>query len=129
MKKRLPDFDHYPALGLRAFDAKDYDPPQLDPRYIRPLKREDHDQKTTGRKGESKYSSNGGGDTSQAAKVKRLREAEEERAYAQMRRQLLATSDFVEAQDERLGKKDRPKRKIQSRGFQKGRKFQRRNEG
>jgi hypothetical protein len=75
------EWDHFPAIGLRAVneDGTDYEPRQLDPRYIRPMRKADHLVKTSGRKGESKFSSNGGGDTSRVAKAKRLLEETEER--------------------------------------------------
>lgn len=116
--KRLPDFDHYPALGRRRFDDSNYYPAQLDPRYLRPIKADDHLRKTSGRKGESKLSSDGNGDTSQAAKIKRLREVEE--AQALMRKRMLATEEFVE-EHKKPKKAKRPwakGRKLQGRGFQ-----------
>lgn len=73
------EWDHSPALGLRTVndDGTDYEPAQLDPHFIRPMRKADHLVKTSGRKGESKYSSNGGGDTSRVAKARRtLAEAE-----------------------------------------------------
>lgn len=73
------EWDHNPALGLRAVnaDGTDYEPNQLDPRFIRPMRKADHLAKTTGRRGESKFSSSGGGDTSRVAKARRtLAEAE-----------------------------------------------------
>jgi len=106
------DWDHFPALALRPVkaDGSDWDPPQHDPRYLRPLRRKDHAVKTTGRKGESKYSSNGGGDTSQAAKVKRIEDA---------RRALLAAEKTLPDDSRKARKKSQwPKgRKLESRGF------------
>lgn len=44
------DFDHCPALRLRAFDPEtgEYNPPANDPRFIVPREREDHRDKTKG---------------------------------------------------------------------------------
>lgn len=124
------EWDHFPALALRPVNeaGTDYDPPQLDPRHLRPLRPAAHLAKTTGRKGESKFSSSGGGDTSQAAKVKRLREAEAERAQELMRKRLLATTETVEGLDEALGKnkRDKPKTKWPKRSFPQGRGFPKR---
>jgi hypothetical protein len=100
------EWDDHPAIALRPVseDGSDYEPRQLDPRYIRPMRKADHLAKTTCRKGESKFSGNGGGDTSRAAKAKRLLEETEER---------LRMRDRAPAQRrERKGT-------IQSRGFPK----------
>lgn len=102
------EWDHDPALGLRAVnaDGTDYEPAQLDPRFIRPMRKADHLAKTTGRKGESKFSSNGGGDTSRVAKARRtLAEAEAR----------------VGIQTKEPGKRRERKGTIKSRGFDKTR--------
>lgn len=43
------EFDHYPALSLRpvAASGTDFDPPQLDPEYIRALSPDAHRTKTS----------------------------------------------------------------------------------
>jgi hypothetical protein len=113
--KRLPDFDHFPALGRRFHDGENYLPDQLDPRYLRPLKAEDHARKTTGRKGTSKLSSDGNGDTTQAAKIKRITAA---------RAALLEVEERVSKPKPAKPKYSWPSgRKIESRGFkQRGKK-------
>ena len=106
------DWDHHPALGLRPVndDGTDYDPPQLDPRYIMPRERdEDHKFKTFGRKGESRLSITGDGDVSRIAKAERLEKA---------RRDMLHIERGERVKPERP-KSQWPKgRKLQSRGFQ-----------
>lgn len=66
-------FDHLPALGLRARKGDDFDPPQLDPRFIRPMLDEAHRIKTSGTKATS-----AGSDVHVIAKTKRLAERQEE---------------------------------------------------
>jgi hypothetical protein len=102
------DWDHFPALGLRIFDEKadDYDPPELDPRYLRPLGRAKHKAKTNGRKG-TKRSTSYGSDVHAIAKLKRL--AEE----AAFRSQLTKPA--------RKSRKWAAGRKLRSRGFEKRR--------
>ena len=69
------EWDHCPALALRFVDPEtgELEPAPNDPRYIRPMRKADHAVKTTGRRGTSKLSASGDGDTSRAAKIKRLR--------------------------------------------------------
>lgn len=119
VRRRLPDFDHHPAIGLRPVNeaGDDYEPAQLDPRYLRPLQAAAHAQKTHGRRGESKYSSAGDGDTTRAAKLKRL---EDERIHRDFRQRLLATGQAIEVLRE-ARPKAKAKRKIPSRPFPKGR--------
>jgi hypothetical protein len=104
------EFDHDPALARRYFNEAvgDYEPAANDPRYIRPRAPDGHLQKTTGRKGESRLSSAGDGDTTQAAKVKRL--APEHESF---RRRLLTR----EPGEKHKRKGTFPARKMQSRPF------------
>ena len=62
-------WDHHPALELRPLNAAgdDYEPPQLDPRYIQPLVRADHALKTNGPRHDHSQ-----GDKGKIAKVKRI---------------------------------------------------------
>ncbi len=66
-------WDHHPALELRPVNeaGDDYDPPQHDPVYIQMLTIDEHKQKTSGRRGESKLSIRDG-DQGKIAKVRRL---------------------------------------------------------
>lgn len=91
--------DHDPALGLRVYDEATGDtiPPASDPRYLVWRPKAEHKLKTTGRKGESKLSVTGNGDVSRIAKIKRLLEKEEKET---------SLSRW-------------PKRKLESRGFDK----------
>lgn len=100
------EWDHFPAIGLRALnaDGTDYEPAQLDPRFIRPMRKADHQIKTSGRKGESKFSSSGNGDTSRVAKAKRILEETEKRLRMPSRE---------------CGQRRERKGSIQSRGFDK----------
>lgn len=93
------DLDHDPALGLRVYDEATGDtiPPANDPRYLIWRPKAEHKLKTTGRKGESKLSIDGNGDVSRIAKVERLLKKKEE-----------SPSPY-----------QWPKRKLESRGFDK----------
>jgi hypothetical protein len=114
-----PEWDHFPALARRAVneDGTDWVPAQLDPEYIRPMRKHDHLQKTTGKKGTSKLSSDGNGDTTQAAKIKRIiaRRADSP--------ELTAALKILLQPEERLKPKQSytwpSGRKIASRGFKK----------
>jgi hypothetical protein len=64
------DWSHEPALQLRAYDEHDYDPPQHDPRFIRPRTKEAHAVLTNGTAVPLS------GDKSQIAKVRRVREGQ-----------------------------------------------------
>ena len=98
------EWDHTWALKLRPFNEEtgDYDPPELDPRYIVPLRPADHDRKTFGNGATTR-----GGDIGTIAHTKRLTKKEEA-----FRRRLLA-----KAEGKTLPPKS--KRPIRSRGFQK----------
>lgn len=67
------DWDHFPALGLRKWieEVGDFEPPQLDPNYIRPMRRGAHKRKTGGRRGEKRVTSYGS-DVHAIAKLNRL---------------------------------------------------------
>ena len=62
-------WDHNPALGLRPVNAAgdDYDPPQLDPRYIVPMATASHALKTDGPAHDKSNA-----DKARIAKVKRI---------------------------------------------------------
>jgi hypothetical protein len=138
VRKRLPDFDHFPALGLRPVNpaGADYDPPQHDPSYLRPMKHDDHKLKTNGRRGESDLSLDSNSDKARIAKSKRLdqkraadaarRDAEERGAQRVMQERIAATNDLVRqhvkqrvAQIPSRGFAKGPKRSIPSRPFPK----------
>lgn len=69
------ELDHDPALALRpiAPETGDTIPHANDPRYLVWRLKAEHAAKTTGRKGESRKGDQANGDTSRAAKVKRIR--------------------------------------------------------
>jgi hypothetical protein len=69
------ELDHTPALGLRAINAAlgDYDPPQLDPQYLRWRGKAEHRIKTSGTKATS-----AGSDIHLIAHGKRLTREHEE---------------------------------------------------
>lgn len=94
------DWDHNPALALREIDPVTGDtiPSANDPRYIRPMLREDHRMKTFGSK-----ATTAGSDIHAIARVKRLARKQEE-----FRQRIL----------EKLPKEDRPPSKWPKRGFQ-----------
>ena len=62
------EWDHNPALAMRPLNADqtDYEPAQLDPRYIRPMSGQEHKDKTFGNHVPLS------GDVSVAAKIKRV---------------------------------------------------------
>lgn len=61
------DFDHQPALAFREIVDGKMVPDPNDPRYLRPMCRQEHRVKTSGKK-----STSAGSDVHMAAKVKRL---------------------------------------------------------
>lgn len=104
------ELDHDPALALRPIDPETGDtiPPANDPRHLVWRPKAEHAIKTTGRRGESRKGDQAGGDTSRAAKVKRLSADAE-----QFRARLLAKAEGAEP-----APAPRAKRKIPSRPFQ-----------
>lgn len=68
------ELDHDPALAIRPINAAgtDYEPPQHAIAHLVWRPKSDHAIKTTGRLGESDLSVTFNGDTSRAAKVKRI---------------------------------------------------------
>ena len=76
------ELDHAPALALRLINAalSDYDPPQLDPQYLRWRGKAEHKTKTFGVKATS-----AGSDVHLIAKGKRI-----DRAHEEFRRRILA---------------------------------------
>ena len=93
------DLDHDPALGLRVYDEATQDtiPPANDPKHLVWRPKAEHKLKTTGRKGESKLSIDGNGDVSRIAKVERI----------------------LKKENEENPPSNWPKRKLESRGFDK----------
>ena len=81
---KTTQFDHDPALGLRPVnaDGTDYDPPQLDPRFIVPRETGEHARKTDGDHVPLS------GDKSKIAKTKRLEEK-----HGAFRQRMLARGD------------------------------------
>ncbi|WP_406853526.1 hypothetical protein ABEG18_13215 [Alsobacter sp. KACC 23698] len=93
-------WDHHPALALRFVDPEtgEMSPAPNDPRYLRPLRKAEHAEKTFGRK-----ATTAGSDVGLAAKVKRLDKSE-----AEFRRRLLAKSEptaFLPMDHEDRGRK------------------------
>ena len=82
------DWDHFPALGLRKWieEVGDFDPPQLDPNYIRPMRRGPHKAKSNGRRGEKRVTSYGS-DVHAIAKLNRLVPQQEEFRERMLRKQ------------------------------------------
>ena len=66
-------FDHDPALGIRRRKGKDFDPPQHDARFIKPMLDDAHRRKTSGTKATS-----AGSDVHVIAKTQRLADEHEE---------------------------------------------------
>jgi hypothetical protein len=109
------DWDHNPALGLRVFNeaTDDYEPAELDPRFLRPLRRAAHKAKTNGRKG-TKRSTSYGSDVHAIAKAKRV-----PAAFEEFRSRLLKKRPGKPAP--KPASKFRGGRKLRSRGFEKRR--------
>lgn len=105
------ELDHDPALGIRPIDPETglTIPHPNDPRFLVWRPKAEHAVKTTGRSGESRLSDQANGDTSKAAKVKRISADQE-----QFRARLLAKSEGREPPQT-----SRFKRKIPSRPFPK----------
>lgn len=95
------DWDHTIPIAMREIDQETGDtiPPANDPRYIRPMLREQHREKTFGTK-----ATTAGSDIHAIARVKRLSRKQEE---------------FRQRMLEKLPKEERPKSKWPKRGFQK----------
>jgi hypothetical protein len=111
-------WDHFPSLGLRPVNESgdDYDPPQLDPRYIDPMPVASHAFKTNGPKHDHSQ-----GDKGRIAKVKRL---EADRLFAQS---VVAPTLPVYVALGNAMIRGKAKRKLPSRPFPKGRKFNQRS--
>lgn len=104
------ELDHTPALARRKVNAalNDYDPPQLDPRYLKWLMPAEHKEKTFGTKATTANS-----DIWAIAKSKRLRHEQEDFC-----RRMLAKEPGQDARPESKWAKGR---KLQSRGFERRR--------
>ena len=96
-------WDHHPALALRFVDPEtgEMTPAPNDPRYIRPMRKDEHDVKTFGLP-----ATTAGSDIGRAAKVKRLT-ADHEAA----RRRMLAKDAGEPKQPTRWGSRPFPKRR------------------
>lgn len=99
MEPKEVEFQHDPPLAMRVWvpERHDYDPPENDPRYIRPMSKAEHREVTAKR------------DIPQIARTKRLA-----RKHEEFRRRMLEP----EAETAPEPKRSR-KRKIPSRPFQK----------
>lgn len=117
------ELEHTTALELRPVENGVHVPHQHDPAYLEYMAKAPHSLKTNGRRGTSDLSLDSNSDKARIAKVKRLEEAR--LAEETFRRRLLATDDIVAAEREKQTRA-RPKAKIPSRPFPKGRSFPKR---
>ncbi|WP_053220918.1 hypothetical protein [Methylobacterium indicum] len=103
-------FDHRPPIALRRVNeaGTDYDPPQLDPGHLEALHEACHDERTTGRRGESKLSARDG-DQTRIAKVKRLVERYQPAAPVEEERRLPPADEFERRRSELLRPESRPR--------------------
>ncbi len=114
----LIQFDHDPALVARDFDtdANDFIPPQHDLHRIYAKRKGQHGQKTTGRKeGAEKTVTTRNSDVGEAARARKIVLTEQQH---QMRMLAKIIPDAILDELDKLSGK--PKRKIASRGFDKG---------
>ncbi len=119
-------WNHKPALALRVVDPEtgQLDPHPNDPRYLEPLRTADHLQVTTGRRpGAERTATTAGSDIGNAAKVKRLERARQQReANADDEIDRAARVDRGGDDMKRVRRSRWPKgQKIRSRGFQQNR--------
>lgn len=100
LEPKLVEFQHDPPLAMRVWvpEKNDYDPPENDPRYIRPMAKADHKEVTAKK------------DIPEIAKTKRLSKAQQE-----FRDRMLAKAPGE--------KPERPKSRLKGRSFPTGRKF------
>jgi hypothetical protein len=109
------EFDHRPPLCERPYDteAGDFIPAQNDPRYIDALDKDYHQERTTGRRpGAEKTVTTRGSDVGERARTKRIKARLETHTAA-----LNAKAGLLVIP---APAKKRPKRKIPSRPFSKG---------
>lgn len=119
------ELDHDPALALRPIDPTTglHVPPQHETSALVWRPKAVHKLKTTGRQGESKLSIDFNGDTSRAAKVKRILKASAKasaRAEEDYRRQLLRPEGVGSETADPISVKPKsrwPKRSLRSRSF------------
>ena len=111
------EFDHVPALKLRRWNevVRDTEPPSNDPAFMEAKHGDCHDVKTFG-KGGTKRVTTAGSDIHAISKAKRINRKQED-----FRRSLQNKAEGASVEE--IGR-PKPKSKIQSRPFQKGRGFQ-----
>lgn len=124
------DVDHRPPLNARPYDteAGDFIPPQHAPEFLEVVKHAEHDARTFGRKeGAERTVTTRGSDVGEAKRIRKARDttAIHQAALASKAGNYRGAADILSS----VKKKSRlrSKAKIQSSGFQKGRKFQSRN--
>lgn len=105
-------FDHYPALGLRDVDpdTRKYIPDQHDPEYLQWLYTPTHDIKTRGRGATTR-----GSDIGEITKTRHLVEKRIERERAEATRTAIRMGEEPPPPP----KRQKPKSRLQSRGFSK----------
>ena len=86
---REVEYNHTPPIAVRPVNAygTDYIPPQLDPRYIEPLKPAVHKAETNGEALEKKHLLAKNYDKARISKTKRLRESHQEFTAGQAQKQ------------------------------------------
>lgn len=106
-------FDHFPALGLRDVDpeTRKYIPDQHDPEYLQWLYHRTHDIKTRGRGATTR-----GSDIGEMTKTRKLVKKRKERERAAAERAAIEAGEEPPPPSRRI----KPKRRMQSRGFDKG---------
>lgn len=117
------EVDHDPALVNRPYDteANDFVPAQNDPNFLVLRRREDHAEKTFGRKaGAEKTVTTRSSDVGEAKRTRDIKAAEAvHRAKLLLKAGDQSGADSVLASARFLKKHKRRKQKIPSRGFQK----------
>lgn len=120
VRKRY-ELDHRPALTDRPYDteAGDFIPPQNDPAHIFLIEAPEHDERTFGRKpGAAKTVTTRGSDVGERARSRSIRTAEavHQAAIASKSGDYRGAAQILAGAPKRI----KPKRKMQSRGFDKG---------
>lgn len=117
------DFDHDPALANRDYDtgARDFIPPQHDPEKIVAKRKAKHLEKTTGRKeGAERTVTTRGSDIGERARARNIRDSERlHHAALAAKTGNHTRAAQLRAEVETRGRLTQ-KRKLQSRGFSKG---------
>lgn len=118
------EFDHDPALANRPYDtgAGDFIPPQHDPVHIVARRKAAHLQKTTGRKeGAERTVTTRDSDVGERARARNIRDSERlHHAALAAKVGNHSRAALLRSQVERPSRLSTQKRKLQSRGFSKG---------